>query len=59
MAEEVREKSSWLRGVDRTVFFVSGALSVAFVLWGVVFTDNLATVSAATLDFLISEFGCL
>ena len=59
MAEEVREESSWLRGVDRTVFFVSGALSVAFVLWGVVFTDNLATVSAATLDFLISEFGWL
>jgi glycine betaine transporter len=57
MARQVREKTSWLRGVDPIVFFTSGAISVAFVIWGAVFTDNLGTVASSTLDFLITQFG--
>lgn len=59
MAQDVRDKTSWLQSVDPTVFFVSGAISVLFVVWGAVFTDNLGTMAGAALEFLISEFGWL
>jgi glycine betaine transporter len=56
---QTSEKPSGLQGIDPLVFYVSGAISVAFVLWGAIYTDNLAAVSAATLEFLISGFGWL
>jgi glycine betaine transporter len=59
MARQTSEKLSGLRGIDPLVFCISGAISVAFVVWGVVFTDTLATVTAAILEFLISGFGWL
>jgi glycine betaine transporter len=39
------------------VFYVSVALAVAFVLWGVLFTANMATVFQTALDYVISNFG--
>jgi glycine betaine transporter len=49
------------RNVDEyrlgTVFYVSVGLSALFVLWGVFFSENLATVATATLDYVIATFG--
>lgn len=42
-----------------SVFYVSVALSVAFVLWGVLFTDNMAGVFQTMLDYVISTFGAV
>lgn len=56
MTQDVREETSWLQSVDPTFFFVSRAISVLFVIWGALFTDNLGRAVAA-LEFLISEFG--
>ena len=41
------------------VFYVSVVLSVAFVLWGVLFTENLSAVTSAVLDFTLESFGWL
>ncbi len=43
--------------IDPGVFGVSLGISMLFVLWGVFFTDNLATVAKAVLDYLIATFG--
>lgn len=39
------------------VFYISVALSVLFVLWGVFFTSNLSSVFSAALNFLVNNFG--
>jgi glycine betaine transporter len=39
------------------VFYVSVALSILFVIWGVAFTDNLSSVFSAALSFLVNNFG--
>ena len=41
------------------VFYVSVALAVAFVLWGVFFTENLAGVFQTVLDYVINTFGAV
>jgi glycine betaine transporter len=46
-------------GIDPAVFYVSGAISVLFILWGVLFTDNLASVAESVLDWIIRNFGWL
>jgi glycine betaine transporter len=43
--------------VDVGVFGVAAAISVAFVLWGVLATDSLASVTSAVLDYVIANFG--
>ncbi len=43
--------------VDPAVFGISVGISVLFVLWGVFFTDNLASVASATLGYVISTYG--
>ncbi len=45
------------RGIDPLVFWISAVISVAFVLWGVLATDNLAAVAGAALGYVISSFG--
>ena len=42
---------------DWVVFGVAGLLSVAFVVWGLVDTDGLSTVSASAKDSLIKGLG--
>lgn len=42
-----------------SVFYVSLALAVAFVLWGVFFTANMAGVFQTMLNFVISTFGAV
>src|ERR671910_2501321 len=43
--------------IDPGVFWISLAISILFVLWGVLFTDNLAAVASAVLGWLIASFG--
>src|ERR671911_757026 len=43
--------------IDPGVFWISLAISMLFVLWGVLFTDNLAAVASAVLGWLIASFG--
>jgi glycine betaine transporter len=43
--------------IDPGVFWISLGISMLFVLWGVLFTDNLATVASVVLGWLIASFG--
>jgi glycine betaine transporter len=44
--------------IDPTVFWVAAIISAVFVLWGILFTDNLAAVFDAVLwSFLVPNFG--
>src|ERR687895_1340920 len=45
------------RGVDPLVFWGSVGAATAFVLWGVLGTDSLATVMGDVLDWVIRNFG--
>jgi glycine betaine transporter len=52
---EQREEST---RIDPTVFWVAAIISAVFVLWGILFTDNLAAVFDAVLwSFLVPNFG--
>ncbi len=46
-----------IRGVDPLVFWGSTGISTAFVLWGVLGTDSLASVMGSVLDWVITNFG--
>ena len=46
-----------LRGIDPVVFFGATAVSLAFVLWGVLGTDSLGSVMSSVLDWVIRNFG--
>lgn len=39
------------------VFYISVAISILFVLWGVLFTENLSGIFSAALGFLVTNFG--
>jgi glycine betaine transporter len=43
--------------IDPTVFYVSLVVVLAFVAWGVLFTDNIATVTGAVLSYVMTIFG--
>jgi glycine betaine transporter len=43
--------------MDPAVFYAAGTVAVLFILWGVLFTDNLASVAGAALDYIIRTFG--
>ncbi|MEU9508967.1 BCCT family transporter [Micromonospora sp. NPDC048170] len=45
------------QGIDRTVLGVAAAVSVLFVGWGIVATDNLASVTGTALDWVVRSFG--
>jgi glycine betaine transporter len=46
-----------IRGVDPLVFWGSTGAATAFVLWGVLWTDSLASVMSSVLDWVIRNFG--
>jgi glycine betaine transporter len=52
---EPMEKQGWR--IDPQVFYVAAAVSAAFVLAGVLFTDELATVAADVLGWILDNFG--
>ncbi|CAA9463138.1 MAG: Glycine betaine transporter OpuD [uncultured Rubrobacteraceae bacterium] len=43
--------------IDPTVFYVSLLVVLAFVAWGVLFTDNISAVTGAILTYLMTNFG--
>jgi glycine betaine transporter len=43
--------------IDPTVFYVSLVVVLAFVAWGVLFTDNIAMVTGAVLSYVMTNFG--
>jgi glycine betaine transporter len=45
--------------VDAVVFTVAAGLVALFLLWGVVFTDSLASATESTLSWLLERFGWL
>ncbi|NYJ01349.1 choline/carnitine/betaine transport [Nocardioides thalensis] len=47
------------RGIDKIVFGVSAAVSIAFVLWGALGTDSLGTVSTDALGWVMANTGWL
>ena len=44
-------------GIDPWVFGIAATISIAFVLWGVLDTDGVATVAEDVLTWVISTFG--
>ncbi|WP_084154980.1 BCCT family transporter [Agrococcus lahaulensis] len=47
------------RPLDRVVFGVAAAVALAFVIWGAVGTESLATASSAGLDWVVGSTGWL
>ena len=47
------------RGVDKVVFGVTAAVSLAFLVWGFVSTDSLATASGSALTWVMEDTGWL
>ncbi|MET0692766.1 MAG: BCCT family transporter [Propionibacteriaceae bacterium] len=45
------------KGIDRVVFSVTAVLALAFVLWGFVGTESLATVSTSALEWVMNGAG--
>ncbi|GAA3669627.1 BCCT family transporter [Arthrobacter ginkgonis] len=45
--------------LDKTVFGVAGALALAFVIWGFVGRESLATISQTALDWVMKDTGWL
>jgi glycine betaine transporter len=45
--------------VDAVVFSIAAGLVALFVVWGVVFTDSLASVTESVLTWLLDRFGWL
>ncbi|MDO5696526.1 MAG: BCCT family transporter [Dermatophilus congolensis] len=53
-AGEIRSTSARKPGA---VFYVSVAVAVLFILWGVFFTDTLKSFATSALDIIIASFG--
>ncbi|TNM45059.1 BCCT family transporter [Nocardioides albidus] len=47
------------RGLDPAVFGVAAAVSIAFVVWGLVSTDSLGTASGKALEWVMTNTGWL
>jgi glycine betaine transporter len=45
--------------VDAVVFSIAAGLVALFVVWGVVFTDSLASVTESVLTWVLDRFGWL
>ena len=41
------------------VFWIAGALSLAFVAWGVIDSRSLGSITKAAQDFVVADFGWL
>jgi choline/carnitine/betaine transport len=59
VAERRKSFRAGLEGLDRTIFVVTGALVVAFVLWGFLNTESLSTASTVALNWVLQSTGWL
>ncbi|MDN4162073.1 BCCT family transporter [Nocardioides sp. SOB72] len=57
--DAVPEEQRVERGLDRLVFGVTAVIAVAFLVWGFVSTDSLATASGSALDWVMESTGWL
>ncbi|MDN4175163.1 BCCT family transporter [Nocardioides sp. SOB77] len=57
--DAVPEEQRIERGLDRVVFGVSAAIAVAFLVWGFISTDSLASASGSALDWVLESTGWL
>jgi glycine betaine transporter len=57
VAESEEEVVSHRLRIDPAVFYIAAAISAAFVLWGVLDTESLATVADDVLSWVIATFG--
>jgi choline/carnitine/betaine transport len=53
----IEPKLSWRRRIDPVVFFVTGAIAVGFVAWGLVSTPSLGSASSSAQDWVITNTG--
>jgi choline/carnitine/betaine transport len=53
----IEPKLSWRRRIDPVVFFVTGAIAIGFVAWGLVSTPSLGSASSSAQDWVITNTG--
>ena len=56
-AVEDESKASLRSRIDFAVFIPAAAITVIFMVWGIVANESLTTVTGAILDFLIGDIG--
>ncbi|MEP9365057.1 BCCT family transporter [Nocardioides sp. CN2-186] len=57
--DQAVEEAAPERGLDKVVFGVTAAVSVAFLVWGFLSTDSLATASGNALTWVMRDTGWL
>ncbi|WP_347565638.1 BCCT family transporter [Nocardioides sp. IC4_145] len=57
--DAVPEEQRVERGLDRVVFGVTAVIAVAFLVWGFVSTESLASASGSALDWVMRSTGWL
>lgn len=53
----IEQKTSWRQRIDPVVFYVTGAIAIAFVVWGAVSSSGLGSASASAQDWVITNTG--
>ncbi|MET1063241.1 MAG: BCCT family transporter [Aeromicrobium sp.] len=53
----IEPKLSWRRRIDPVVFFITGAIAIGFVAWGLVSTPGLGSASSSAQDWVITNTG--
>ncbi|MCW2826374.1 MAG: choline transporter [Aeromicrobium sp.] len=53
----IEPKLSWRRRIDPVVFFVTGAIAIGFVAWGLMSTPSLGSASSSAQDWVITNTG--
>ena len=48
---------SWRDRIDPIVFYVTAAIAIAFIAWGVISTESLGSASASAQDWVITNTG--
>lgn len=51
------QPSTWRERIDPVVFYVTGAIAIGFVAWGLISTPSLGTASATAQDWVITNTG--
>ena len=51
------QTSTWRDRIDPVVFYVTGAIAIGFVAWGLISTPSLGTASASAQDWVITNTG--
>ncbi|WP_371811197.1 BCCT family transporter [Aeromicrobium sp. CFBP 8757] len=52
-----QQTPTWRQRIDPVVFYVTGAIAIAFVVWGLVSTPSLGTASTSAQDWVITNTG--